>query len=152
MSEAKRISEKGLNLIKEFEGCKLKAYKCPAGVWTIGIGSTLYPNGTKVKEGDTLVSEKAAMELLADTLAKYENAVNKETKVILTQPEFDALVSFTYNVGVGNFVSSTLLKLLNSGEPSSIVAAQFHRWNKVHGKPCSGLIRRREAEAALFLS
>ena len=146
------MSEEGLELIKEFEGCKLEAYKCPAGVWTIGVGSTLYEDGSKVQKGDYLESEDEAMDLLALTLGKYEQSVAKAVHVPLTQNEFDALVSFTYNVGGANLASSTLLKLLNSGESKSIVAQEFHKWNKAGGKELAGLTRRRQAEARLFLA
>lgn len=147
-----KMSEEGLELIKEFEGCKLEAYKCPAGVWTIGVGSTLYEDGSKVQKGDYLESEDEAMDLLALTLGKYEQSVAKAVHVPLTQNEFDALVSFTYNVGGANLASSTLLKLLNSGESKSIVAKEFHKWNKAGGKELAGLTRRRQAEARLFLA
>ena len=147
-----KMSEEGLELIKEFEGCKLEAYKCPAGVWTIGVGSTLYEDGSKVQKGDYLESEDEAMDLLALTLGKYEQSVAKNVHVPLTQNEFDALVSFTYNVGGANLASSTLLKLLNSGESKSIVAKEFHKWNKAGGKELAGLTRRRQAEARLFLA
>lgn len=147
-----KMSEEGLELIKEFEGCKLEAYKCPAGVWTIGVGSTLYEDGSKVQKGDYLESEDEAMDLLALTLGKYEQSVAKNVHVSLTQNEFDALVSFTYNVGGANLASSTLLKLLNSGESKSIVAKEFHKWNKAGGKELAGLTRRRQAEARLFLA
>ena len=147
-----KMSEEGLELIKEFEGCKLEAYKCPAGVWTIGVGSTLYEDGSKVQKGDYLKSEDEAMDLLALTLGKYEQSVTKSVHVPLTQNEFDALVSFTYNVGGANLASSTLLKLLNSGESKSIVAKEFHKWNKAGGKELAGLTRRRQAEARLFLA
>ena len=147
-----KMSEEGLELIKEFEGCKLEAYKCPAGVWTIGVGSTLYEDGSKVQKGDYLESEDEAMDLLALTLGKYEQSVAKAVHVPITQNEFDALVSFTYNVGGANLASSTLLKLLNSGESKSIVAQEFHKWNKAGGKELAGLTRRRQAEARLFLA
>jgi lysozyme len=146
-----KIGEKGLALIKEFEGCKLQSYKCPAGVWTIGIGSTRYADGTPVKANQALPGEAAALHLLAQTLAPYEHAVNA-VKVELTQNEFDALVCLCYNIGTGNFVSSTLVKMLKADEPKSEIAAQFLRWNKAGGKELAGLTRRRNAEAELFLS
>jgi GH24 family phage-related lysozyme (muramidase) len=145
------IGNKGLRLIKEFEGCKLTAYKCPAGVWTIGIGSTRYADGSAVKQGQTLANEEAALLLLSKTLTSYEHAVNA-IKVDLTQNEFDALVSLTYNIGAGNLASSTLVKMLKAGNPKSEIAKQFLRWDKAGGKPLAGLTRRRNAEAELFLS
>lgn len=146
-----KIGQKGLNLLKEFEGCKLKAYKCPAGVWTIGIGSTFYENGKKVQAGDVLESEAKAIELLSKTLAGYERSVNI-VNVPLNQNEFDALVCLCYNIGAGNFNSSTLVNLLKHGEPRGEVALQFLRWNKAGGKELLGLTRRRQAEMELFLS
>ena len=146
-----KISQKGIDLIKEFEGCKLQAYKCPAGVWTIGIGSTLYANGTKVKQGDNLGNVEQAFELLRNTLSSYEKAVNA-IGVQLTQHKFDALVCLCYNIGVGNFSSSTLVKMLKSKEPKEETAKQFLRWNKAGGVEMAGLTRRREAEKNLFLT
>jgi lysozyme len=146
-----KIGNKGLRLIKEFEGCKLTSYKCPAGVWTIGIGSTRYSDGSAVKQGQTLVNEEAALLLLSKTLTSYEHAVNA-IKVDLTQNEFDALVSLTYNIGAGNLASLTLVKMLKAGDPKSEIAQQFLRWDKANGKPLAGLTRRRNAEAELFLS
>jgi lysozyme len=145
-----KIGAEGLKLIKEFEGCKLLSYKCPAGVWTIGIGSTRYADGGPVKANQALPNEDAAMQLLAKTLSSYEHAVNA-IKVELSQNEFDALVSLTYNIGAGNLASSTLVKMLKAGEPKSEVAKQFLRWDKAGGKPLAGLTRRRNAEAELFL-
>lgn len=146
-----KTGERGLALIKEFEGCKLAAYQCPAGIWTIGIGSTHYGDGTPVTKSRTLPTEKAAIALLAATIGQYEKAVNA-VDAELTQNEFDALICLCYNIGVGNFSSSTLVKMLNAGEDKEEVAKQFVRWNKAGGKVMAGLTRRREAEAKLFLS
>ena len=140
----------GLKLIKEFEGCKLLSYKCPAGVWTIGIGSTRYADGSPVKANQALPNEAAAIQLLTKTLASYEHTVNA-IGTELTQNEYDALVCLCYNIGSGNFATSTLVKMLKAGEPKSEVAKQFLRWDKAGGKPLAGLTRRRNAEAELFL-
>jgi GH24 family phage-related lysozyme (muramidase) len=145
------IGNKGLRLIKEFEGCKLTAYICPAGIWTIGIGSTRYSDGSAVKRGQTLANEEAALLLLSKTLASYEHAVNA-IKVDLTQNEFDALVSLTYNIGARNLANSTLVKMLKAGDSKAEIAKQFLRWDKAGGKPLAGLTRRRNAEAELFLT
>jgi len=145
-----KIGSEGLKLIKEFEGCKLISYKCPAGVWTIGIGSTRYADGSPVKANQALPNEGAALMLLTKTVAAYEHTVNT-VGVELTQNEYDALVSLCYNIGSGNFVSSTLVKMLKAGEPKSEIAKQFLRWDKAGGKPLAGLTRRRNAEAELFL-
>jgi GH24 family phage-related lysozyme (muramidase) len=146
-----KTGERGLKLIKEFEGCKLSAYQCPAGVWTIGIGSTHYGDGTPVTKNRTLPNEGAAMALLAATIGQYEKAVNA-TGVELTQNEFDALVCLCYNIGAGNFFKSTLVKMLKAGDDKAEIAKQFLRWDKAGGKPLAGLTRRRNAEAELFLT
>ena len=137
------ISQEGLSLIKKFEGCELEAYKCAAGVWTIGYGST---NG--VEEGMEISQERADMLLLED-VEVFEEAVNKLVEVPLEQNQFDALVSWTFNLGSTNLKNSTLLKVLNDKDYEG-VPAQIKRWNKAGGKVLQGLIRRREAEALLF--
>ena len=137
------ISQEGLSLIKKFEGCKLEAYKCAANVWTIGYGST-----KGVKEGMEISQERAEMLLLED-VEMFENSVNKLVEVSLEQNQFDALVSWTFNLGSTNLKNSTLLKVLNDKDYEG-VPAQIKRWNKAGGKVLQGLIRRREAEALLF--
>ena len=132
-----------LALIKKFEGCELKAYQCSAGVWTIGYGHT-----KDVVEGMEITQEQAE-QMLVDELHEYESYINKYVTVALSQNQFDALVSWVYNLGPANLQSSTLLKVLNSGDYSG-VPAQIERWNKAGGKVLEGLIRRREAESALF--
>ena len=137
------IGQKGIDLIKHFEGCELNAYKCPAGVWTIGYGHI-----KGVSEGMSITQEQAE-QMLLDELKEYENYINELVTVSLSQNQFDALVSWVYNLGPANLQSSTLLKVLNSGDYSG-VPAQIERWNKAGGKVLEGLIRRREAESALF--
>ena len=136
-------SQEGLSLIKKFEGCELESYKCAAGVWTIGYGST---NG--VKEGMKISPERADMLLLED-VEVFEESINKLVEVPLEQNQFDALVSWTFNLGSTNLKNSTLLKVLNDKDYDG-VPAQIKRWNKAGGKVLQGLIRRREAEALLF--
>ena len=138
-----KISQEGLSLIKKFEGCELEAYKCAAGVWTIGYGST-----KGVEEGNTITQEEAD-KLLLDEMEEYEGYINDMVKVDLKQNEFDALVSWVYNLGSSNLSSSTLLQKLNTKEWDD-VPNQIKRWNKAGGKVLQGLIRRREAEALLF--
>lgn len=138
-------SDKGLALIKRFEGFRAEAYKCPAGVWTIGYGHTY-----GVKEGDR-VSEEYATELLRKDVASAEAAVNTYVNSVIGQSQFDALVSFVFNCGSGNFRNSTLLKVVNSTPRSfAEVRRQFMRWNKAGGKVLPGLTRRREAEADMY--
>lgn len=144
------VSEKGLKLIKEFEGCKLKAYRCPAGVWTIGYGWT-----QGVKPGMVWTMQKAE-EMLVEGVKPYAATVAKAIgKASTTQGEFDALVSFCYNAGEGNFKKSSMLKFHVRGL-KSMAANAFLRWTKarVRGKMVTlkGLVRRREAERALYLS
>ena len=138
-----KISQEGLALIKKFEGLELHAYKCAAGVWTIGYGHT-----KDVSEG-MQITHTEAEKMLVEELAEYEKAVLDAVTISLDQCMFDALVSWTYNLGPTNLNSSTLLKVLNSGEYAD-VPAQLKRWNKAGGKVLDGLIRRREAEALLF--
>ena len=140
-----KISLEGLSLIKKFEGCKLIAYKCSAGVWTIGYGHT-----TGVKEGDVCTQEEAE-KLLRGDIFKFEEYVQDSVKVDLDQSQFDALVAWTFNLGPGNLRSSTMLKKLNNGEYES-VPFEMRRCNKAGGKTLDGLIRRRQAESLLFES
>ena len=140
-----RCSQEGLELIKKFEGCKLKSYKCSAGVWTIGYGHT-----EDVKEGD-IVSPQEADKLLRADVFKFERYVEDEVKVKLEQNQFDALVAWTFNLGVGNLRSSTMLKELNNADYTS-VPFEMKRWNKAAGKTLDGLVRRRQAESLLFES
>ena len=137
------ISQEGLSLIKKFEGCELEAYKCAAGVWTIGYGST-----KGVKEEDTLTQEEAD-NLLLHEMQEYEGYINELVKAPLEQNQFDALVSWVFNLGPANLKASTMLKFLNAGD-YHLIPSQIKRWNKAGGKVLEGLIRRREAEALLF--
>jgi lysozyme len=138
-----KTSKDGLQLIKDFEGLELNAYKCAAGVWTIGYGHI-----KGVQEGMS-ISEARANEMLNEELTEYENYINKGVTVPLSQCQFDAMVSWVYNLCNGNLTSSTLLKVLNSGDYAG-VPAQMLRWNKAGGKVLAGLTRRRQAEADMF--
>lgn len=138
-------SRAGLSLIKQFEGCRLTAYLCPAGVWTIGWGRT-----TNVKRGDTCTQAQADAWLVQEYDA-FEKKVGGLVRVPVTANQLGALVAFAYNVGVGALGASTLLRLLNAGHADQ-AAAQFGRWNKAGGKVLAGLTKRRAAEAALFSS
>lgn len=137
------IGTKGLDLIRFFEGLELNAYQCAAGVWTIGYGHT-----KDVQQGMT-ISEARANEMLAEELNEYESYINGLVTVELNQDQFDAMVSWVYNLGVGNLKASTLLKVLNAGDYDG-VPAQMMRWNKAGGKVLEGLTRRRQAEADMF--
>ena len=145
-----KIGNKGISLIKEFEGLRLRAYDDGVGVWTIGIGTIRYPNGKRVQKGD-VITEAQAEEYLRHDLNTFEKVINDVVKVPLTQNQYDAIVSLTYNIGAAAFSRSTLLKRLNNKDYKG-AADQFLVWNKAGGKVMRGLIRRREAERALFLS
>ncbi|HDC4354695.1 MULTISPECIES: lysozyme [Enterobacter cloacae complex] len=145
-----QTSEKGVALIKEFEGCKLTAYQDSVGVWTIGYGWTQPVDGKPIRAGMT-IKQETAERLLKTGLVSYESDVCRLVKVGLTQGQFDALVSFTYNLGARSLSTSTLLRKLNAGDYAT-AADEFLRWNKAGGKVLNGLTRRREAERALFLS
>ena len=142
-----KTSQKGIELIKAFEGCKLKSYKCPAGVWTIGFGNTFYLDGSKVLMGQKISQIEADM-LMLKLLPKYEATVIKNIKVVLNQNQFDSLVSFCWNCGS----SETLFRLVNQKAADEVI----YKWWCTHytkggGKVLSGLVRRRKTEADLFI-
>jgi lysozyme len=137
-------SVKGLALTEQFEGCRLTAYQDQVGVWTIGYGHT----GLDVKPGMTVTSAQAEA-LLAQDVLSAAACVNNVVVVKITQEEFDALVDFVFNLGVGAFSGSTMLRKLNAGDFTG-AAAQFDLWDRAGGAIVAGLLRRREAEAELF--
>jgi lysozyme len=148
-----KISNTLIDLIKEFEGFEEHAYLCPAGVWTVGYGSTRKADGSRVGIRDQL-TEPQALELLLFTLKSYEAAVNSAIKVTLTQNQFDALVDFAYNLGSPSLLTSTLLRLVNGKANIPLIQREFMKWDKakVNGQLVSlpGLTRRRKAEADLY--
>lgn len=154
MTKITTISSKGIQLIEQFE-CSgnvnnfLRAYKCPAGVWTIGIGTTVYPNGQKVKEGDTCTKEQAYQYLQNDLLFT-EKQVDSYTTDAINQNQFDALISFAYNVGVNALKTSTLLKKVNANTNDPTIRDEFMRWVYGGGVVLPGLVNRRKAEANLY--
>lgn len=147
-----KVSQNCIDLIKKWEGCKLTAYKCPAGVWTIGIGTTCYPDGRRVREGDTITDQQAEGFLIHEYEEKAKGVSDLVT-VPLNQNQFDALVSFAYNIGLGAFQESTLLRLLNESNYNE-AANQFKEWNKAtvngHKVVLEGLVNRRKDEEKLF--
>ena len=143
------ISSSCTNLVKKYEGFRSKPYKCPANVWTIGYGSTFYLNGEKVSLHDSEISETFASELLEKVLNDFASKVDKVIKVSLNQNQFDALVSFTYNIGISAFTKSTLLTKLNNADFQG-ASYEFIRWNKANGKVLKGLTNRRLDEQKLF--
>ena len=138
-----------LEMIRHFEGYYDQAYQCPAGIWTIGIGTTAYPNGSPVKQGDTCTITDAEKYLAAELNGICVPAIQRLIKVDLNSKQFSALCSLVYNIGQGNFERSTLRKLLNEKAYSN-AALEFLRWNKAGGKQLPGLTRRRKAECAMF--
>lgn len=140
-----KTSPKGIALIKEFEGQRLKAYKCPGGVWTIGYGHT-----AGVKPGMVITEAQAEEYLKADLIAfeRYLNGLG----LALNQNQFDALVSFIYNVGTGNFYSSTLLRKVRANPQDNSIMDEFLRWVYSKGRVLPGLQRRRLAEMKLYFS
>jgi lysozyme len=147
-----KLSPKGLELIKNFEGLKLRAYLCPASIPTIGFGNTYYPNGSKVKLTDAPITKEKAEELLKFLLISYEKAVDSFCRDDISQSNFDALVSFAYNVGNGNLQKSTLIKKVNANPKDITIADEFMKWNKSNGSVLKGLTKRRQAEANLYFS
>lgn len=145
------INAAGLRIIKDFEGCRLTAYPDPGTggePFTIGIGTTVYPDGRKVRKGDTITQAQADA-YLAHDLAQFENAVAKLVGDNATDNQFSALVSFAYNVGVGALRTSTLLRKHNEGDYAG-ARAEFGKWVNAGGKRMPGLVRRRAAEAKLY--
>lgn len=140
-----RTSKKGIKIITAHEGLKLGAYLCPAGVWTIGYGHT-----RTAKQGMSITMQRAE-ELLRDDLKTAENAVNNQN-LKLKQNQFDALVSFVFNVGSGNFRNSTLLRKAKVNPKDPSIRYEFSRWNKGGGRVLPGLVKRREEEANLYFS
>lgn len=140
-----KIGKKGIELIMKFEGFREKAYLCPAGIWTIGYGTT------KDVKKDDVVNQKEAEKLLKEHLSVVEGFINN-LNLNLTQNQFDAICSFVYNVGRTAFLKSTLLKQIETNTNSLEIAIQFKRWNKANGYVLPGLIARRKAEAELYNS
>ena len=143
------MNKAGKDLIKSFEGCKLVAYQCSAGLWTIGYGNTFFEDGTPVKPGDRITQEKAE-QLFELIVGIFADKVAKEIKTILTDNQFAAIVSLAYNIGIGNLQKSTLLKKVNFNPNDPTIRAEFARWNKAGGKVLAGWTRRRAAEAKLY--
>jgi lysozyme len=147
-----KISQGGIDLIKKFEGLKLKPYLCSAGVPTIGYGNTFYETGKKVTLNDPVITEKRAEELLAHLLVSFEKYVDSYCRDDISQNQFDALVSFAYNLGPNSLKASTLLKKVNANPSDPTIKAEFLKWTKAGGRVLKGLVLRREAEAALYFS
>ena len=147
-----KTSKKGIDLIKKYEGFRSKPYLCPAKVPTIGYGATYYPNGQKVKLSDPAIDEKHASILLEAMLVPYEKAVDSFCRDDINQNQFDALVSFAYNLGTSALKNSTLLKKVNKNPNDKSIALEFNKWVNAGGKKLEGLVKRRTEESKLYFS
>jgi len=145
-----KVSSKGLALIKKYEGFRANPYLCPANVPTIGYGTTRYPNGKKVALTDSAITEAQATNYLINDIKHFEKSVDALCRDDITQNQFDALVSFAYNLGTTALKNSTLLKRVNNGQLND-VREQFMKWVYANGKPLEGLKKRRKEEADLFI-
>jgi len=140
-----KTSEQGIKLIKHFESLRLEAYQCAANTWTIGYGHT------RTARQGLVITEREADKLLEVDMAIFEAQINK-LRLKVNQNQYDALVSFTFNLGFGNFKNSTLLKKIRMDADDFKIASEFIRWTKANGKRLRGLLLRRLAESVLYFS
>ena len=147
-----KLDSKGYELIKTFEGLSLKPYLCSAKVPTIGYGNTFYTNGIKVKMSDAPITKEKADEMLKVIADSFALKVSKIVPNNLTQNQFNALVSFAFNLGVQALSNSTLLRLVKINPNDANIAKQFLRWNQAGGKVIDGLTKRRIKESALYFT
>ena len=147
-----RLDSKGYDLIKTFEGLSLKPYLCSAKVPTIGYGNTFYTNGVKVKMSDAPITQEKANEMLKVIADSFALKVSKIVPSGLTQNQFNALVSFAFNLGVQALTNSTLLRLVKINPNDGNIAKEFLRWNKAGGKVVDGLTKRRIKESSLYFT
>jgi len=146
------LNNKGYLLITKFEGLKLKPYLCSAKIPTIGYGNTYYPDGKRVTLLDKDITKQEAFDMFKELANRFAKRVNELVTSNINQNQFNALVSFAYNVGTGNFSSSTLLKKVNKNPNDLTIKAEFLKWNKAGGKVINGLTNRRNEEAILYFS
>lgn len=146
-----QTNRRGLDLIKEAEGLRLEAYQCPAGIPTIGYGSTRYPDGKPVKMSDTVTTTEAE-DLLLATVGQFEKGLRRLLKRELNDNQFSALVSLAFNIGLAALESSTLLRKVNANRWDRTIRAEFLRWVHAEGKVLPGLVTRRKAEANLYFA
>lgn len=146
----KNASINAINLIKEFEGFRNTPYYCPAHIVTCGYGSTHYEDGTKILITDNQISEERAIKMLQHDLINSEQALIKLIKSDINQNQFDALIDFVYNLGVGSLSGSTLLKKVNANPSDVTIGIEFMKWVYADGKQLPGLIKRRDAEVKLY--
>jgi lysozyme len=146
------LDNKGYLLITNHEGLKLKPYLCSAKIPTIGYGNTYYPDGKRVTLLDKDITKQQAFDMFKEVANRFAKRVDTLVTSNLNQNQFNALVSFAYNVGTGNFSSSTLLKKVNRNPDDLTIKDEFLRWNKAGGKVLNGLTNRRNEEAILYFS
>ncbi len=147
-----KINEKGIDMIKFFEGFKEKPYLCSAGVPTIGFGTTIYPNGVKVTLNDKPITKAIATQYLLEDIAFFERGVDAMTTDLVNENQFSALVSFAYNLGLNNLKNSTLLKKVNINPNDDSIKIEFLKWTKAAGRIIKGLITRRNSEKELYFT
>ena len=147
-----KLNNSGYLLITEFEGFSAKPYLCSAKIPTIGYGNTYYPDGKRVTMLDKEITRMQAFEMFKFIADKFASTVSKLVKTPLNQNQFNALVSLAYNIGTGNFASSTLLKKVNINHNDRSIELEFKKWNKVNKKEVAGLTRRRNYEANIYFS
>jgi len=147
-----KLNNSGYLLITEFEGFSAKPYLCPAKIPTIGFGNTYYPDGKRVTLLDKEITKVQAFEIFKSVADRFGSAVSKLVTSPLNQNQFNALVSLAYNIGTGNFASSTLLKKVNKNHNDITIALEFKKWNKVNKKEVAGLTKRRIYEANIYFS
>ena len=146
------LDNKGYLLITKHEGLKLKPYLCPAKIPTIGYGNTYYPDGKRVTLLDKDITKQQAFDMFKEIANRFAKRVDTLVTSNINQNQFNSLVSFAYNVGTGNFSSSTLLKKVNRNPDDLTIKDEFLRWNKAGGKVLNGLTNRRNEEADLYFS
>jgi lysozyme len=147
-----RLNNNGYLLICEFEGLSLKPYLCPASIPTIGYGNTFYSDGSKVTMNDKPISKYIAFELFKSVADEFARKVSKLITSPLNQNQFNACVSLAYNIGIGNFLISTLLKKVNKNHNDISIELEFLKWNKANGKVLNGLTKRRQYESTIYFN
>ena len=147
-----KLNNAGYQLICEFEGLRLKPYLCSAKISTIGYGNTYYPNGKRVTLLDEPITKEYAFEIFKVIADKFAKRVSEMVKKPLTQNQFNALVSFAYNVGTGAFSTSTLLKKVNANPNDLTIRNEFARWTRANGKIVNGLVNRRKKESDVYFA
>jgi len=151
VSGKRKVSKETYDLIKQFEGYSEKAYSDVVGVWTIGYGNTYYKDGSKVREGDTITKAEAE-ELFQHVVDDFAQKINVLIKKDVNDCEFGALVSLSYNIGVGAFKKSTLLRKVNGSPDDPSIGLEFLKWVKAGGKTVNGLVKRRNKEAEFYFN